>query len=85
MPQPPDKVTDALLNAVVTAYDALGRAVTVTEPDDRVTQNSYDDLGRLTQVTDPASGITRYGYDANGNRTSVTDPNGNLTSTLTAR
>jgi YD repeat-containing protein len=57
-------VQDALDNAVVTEYDALGRILSVTAPGGRVTRHSYDVLGRLLQTTDPEDGLTRFGYDA---------------------
>ena len=60
---------------VDTAYDALGRAFTVTnpyrstsDPTYGITTNSYDPLGRVTRVTHPDSGYSQVAYGS-GNQT----------------
>lgn len=62
-----------------TSYDALGRAVTRTEPGGVVRQSSYDSLGDLTHETatggEGPTGERILGYDPAGNLTSVGTPN----------
>lgn len=54
------------------AYDALGRAISMTTTDG-TTQYGYDSLGQLTSVRLPNGRLVAYQYDAVGNRLSVTD------------
>lgn len=67
--QPGGQRTDT----TVTAYDAVGRAISVTDPAGRLTRHDYDDLGRLVLTTDPMGGETAYGYDTRDNLRTVTD------------
>nr|WP_321402501.1 RHS repeat-associated core domain-containing protein [uncultured Desulfobacter sp.] len=64
-------------------YNARGQVLTVTDPENKITQNTYDaGSGDLVQTIDDFGGkhITlAWAYDAVGNRTAATDPNGNIT------
>jgi YD repeat-containing protein len=51
------------------AYDAMGRTLTVTAPDNSVTQYQYD--ANTTTVTDPAGRKKKFTNDAFGNLTRV--------------
>ncbi|WP_326551566.1 putative adhesin [Micromonospora sp. NBC_01813] len=61
-------------------YDAAGNVVTVTDPEQAVSQYAYDAAGRLVsqveQVSATKSITTTFGYDAAGNRTRYTDGRG---------
>jgi RHS repeat-associated protein len=55
------------INAVTSfAYDAVGNAITVTDPNGNVTGLAYDAMRRVTQVTRPLGVITQLKYDADG-------------------
>jgi RHS repeat-associated protein len=81
--------TDALGNAVATAFDLNGNPILRTDPGNLKTACVYDARNRLVEVraartagADPGgadAGVirTRFEYDANGNRTAVVDPRGN--------
>ena len=65
-----------------TAYDALGRPSTLTDPANGATQLSYDGLGRVITVTDPRSLSTQTPRDGLGQVTQLQSPdtgNTNLT------
>ncbi len=62
-PGPRDAVTE-------TAWDAVGRAVEVTDPLMRKTHIRYDDSARTVTSTDPFGNRVIAGYDGNGNRVS---------------
>ena len=47
-----------------TAYDALNRAISVTDPEGNTVLYSYDANGNKTSDTDPAGNTTNYEYDA---------------------
>ncbi|MGJ5890819.1 LamG-like jellyroll fold domain-containing protein [Streptomyces niveiscabiei] len=80
-----------------TAYDALGRVSTTTDPLARTTRYTYDQLGQLSQRTDPPAtgatpppdgttlllegGTTRYTWTPTGLPLSVTTPTGARTET----
>jgi len=50
--------------AVVTAYDKLGRPEKYTDADGNTSETTYDLLGRTVKITD-GKGIQTFGYDAN--------------------
>jgi YD repeat-containing protein len=58
----------------VYSYDALGRTVSVTHPDNSGT-TSYAYVGNTVTVTDPAGKWKTYERDAFGNVTKTTEPN----------
>jgi RHS repeat-associated protein len=60
-------------------YDANGNALTITDPLQRLTQQSFDAINRITQVTNPIQGKTATSYDPHDRPISVTDPNGRTT------
>ena len=72
----------AQLAAGATAYDALDRKTSVTQPDPDgagplaapVTRYGYDADGNVVSVTDPRGGVTTTAYDRAGRKTSVTQP-----------
>lgn len=47
-----------------TAYDALNRPVSVTDPEGNTVLTSYDANGNKIKETDPAGNVTDYEYDA---------------------
>ena len=59
------------------AYNALGQAVSSTDPAGKTTLSQYDALGRLIQTTDAMAQITRQTWDAHNNLLSLTDAAGN--------
>jgi len=59
------------------AYDALGRATSVTDPLNRTTHSTYDGAGNQLTVTDPLNHTTTSTYDSAGNQLTKTDPLGN--------
>ncbi|MGC2696055.1 MAG: hypothetical protein WA738_09705, partial [Candidatus Angelobacter sp.] len=80
-----DHVTPSCTAEVLTTYDALGRAATVTnpycsgtnhqsDPTYGVTQTQFDALGRVTQVTKQDGSISTISYS--GNCTTATDEAG---------
>ncbi len=55
------------INAVTSfAYDAIGNATSVTDPNSNVTTIAYDARRRVTQVTRPLGAITQVKYDLDG-------------------
>ena len=55
------------INAVTSfAYDSVGNADTVTDPNGNVTTIAWDSMRRLTQLTQPLGAITQLKYDADG-------------------
>ncbi|QNA82920.1 LysM peptidoglycan-binding domain-containing protein [Sphingomonas sp. So64.6b] len=60
-------------------YDAFGRAVQLTNPNNKITNSVYDRDGRLTSVTDALNNTTSYAYDARDNLVAVTDADGKIT------
>src|SRR2546423_4069152 len=77
-------VLSAPLRTQQTAYDALGRPVTVTSAEGRLTMYAYDAGGNKVSVTqrvnpaDPATAVTaQLGYDALGQPTRFVDGKGN--------
>lgn len=57
-----------------TAYDFLGRAVTVTDPLGRITTYTYDKRGNRLSTTLPGARTSTATYDALGRQLSTTDP-----------
>ena len=57
-------------------FDALGRPVTVTDPDGGVTASAYDAAGRLVSVTDANGDVESFAYDALGRTTAEVDGEG---------
>jgi YD repeat-containing protein len=83
------RVLSAPLRTQQTAYDPLGRPVTVTSAEGRLTTYAYDAGGNKVSVTqranpaDPATAVTaQIGYDALGHPTRLVDGNGNATDYL---
>ncbi|MEV6212020.1 LamG-like jellyroll fold domain-containing protein [Kitasatospora sp. NPDC051914] len=70
-----------VLSRTSATYDAMGRVLSSTDPNNHTTRFTYDATGALiTQVepvTDTTSITTSYGYDAAGQRTRFTDGRGN--------
>lgn len=62
-----------------TVFDALNRAVQVTDPIGAVWTYTFDSLGRRTQANDPDLGTWNYVYDAADRLTQQTDAKGNIT------
>ncbi|MGE7155982.1 RHS repeat-associated core domain-containing protein [Methylorubrum rhodesianum] len=62
-----------------TVFDALNRAVQVTDPIGAVWTYTFDSLGRRTQANDPDLGTWSYVYDAADRLTQQTDAKGNIT------
>jgi YD repeat-containing protein len=54
---------------LVTTYDRLGRAETVTDQNGNTSHNRYDALSRLSGNDDPDRGTTTYRYDVRSNLT----------------
>jgi YD repeat-containing protein len=75
-------ITDPLGRLTSYQYDALGRQVTIVQPDPdgsgplaaAETTYAYDAAGNLASVTDALNHTTTYTYDSWGWQTSVTDP-----------
>ncbi|WP_329424839.1 DNRLRE domain-containing protein [Streptosporangium sp. NBC_01495] len=69
--------TGTVTERVVTAYDRLGRVLSVTDADGGTTRTEYDALGRRAKVVDSAPSTVTYAYDhaaePRGLVTSVTD------------
>lgn len=63
-----------------TAYDALNRAVTVTDAAGNKTTATYDNVGNKTKVTDPLGHTNSWAYDLDHRATTVTDAAGYTTS-----
>ena len=95
------QVTDALGQTTQTAYDALNRRVSETDPAGH-TRYAYDAVGNLQQYTDRNGAVRTFAYDAANRQVAEAwldsglgirtiqyayDPAGNLTSarTRTAR
>lgn len=70
-----NRVTDTFFanGHTLTAYDAVGRVKSTTDPLNHVTAYAYDDAGRRTSVTDALHNTTNFAYDSAGNQTSMTD------------
>jgi RHS repeat-associated protein len=69
-------------NTTTTTYDALDRALEVTDPVGRKTRNEYDAASQLTRIIgaygDPLQqDYARYTYTLNGQQASVRDANNN--------
>jgi YD repeat-containing protein len=59
-------------------FDGMGRTLTTTDQDGKITTKTYDDVGRMKTVTDailPVGNTTTYGYDLAGNPASILDAN----------
>ncbi|OWK41286.1 polymorphic toxin-type HINT domain-containing protein [Fimbriiglobus ruber] len=67
--------------AAVTSYtyDADGRTLSETDPDNTTTTYSYDEDGRLTLQVDALGESTVTEYDGDGRPTALTDPDGRTT------
>jgi YD repeat-containing protein len=85
----PTESSDANSNETVTAYDADGNPVSVTNPSYTppgqapivaVSKDAYNSLGELTSETDPLNNATSYTYDQLGDVATQTDPDGGVTS-----
>jgi len=75
-------VTDALLNDVTLAYDALGRAMSITDPLGQVISGTWTPNNDTQTATDSGSNTTTLAYNANDTLDSVTDPDDTSPSTL---
>ncbi|OWK44014.1 hypothetical protein FRUB_03613 [Fimbriiglobus ruber] len=60
-------------------YDADGRTLSETDPDNNTTTYSYDEDGRLTLQVDAVGDSTVTDYDGDGRPTAQTDPDGRTT------
>lgn len=60
------------------SYDALNRAVKVTDPKGLETHYIYNSLEDLLELDSPDAGITTYSYDSGGNRSSQLDARGQV-------
>jgi RHS repeat-associated protein len=65
---------DGLRYATTTAYDALDRPTTVTDPLTHVRTTAYDRGGNVTSTTDANNLTTYFSYDALNRRTATKDP-----------
>jgi RHS repeat-associated protein len=63
----------------VTSYDAVGKVVSVTDPEGNTTRFDYDRLDRLTSETNQLDDTRSYEYDAVGNLVRRTDRNALVT------
>jgi RHS repeat-associated protein len=63
----------------VIAYDAAGREISLTDPDNNKTQWAYDADDRVTTETLPNSATVTYVYDNDGELTDTTDADGRRT------
>ena len=61
------------------AYDAAGREISLTDPDNNKTQWAYDADDRVTTETLPNSATVTYVYDNDGELTDTTDADGRRT------
>lgn len=52
-------------------YDALGRVISITDIEGRVTTQQWDSLGRKTGTTDPLGNVYAYSYRADDNSMST--------------
>lgn len=73
-------VTDPTGAITTTAFDALNRAVSVTDPLGNTTSYGYDAADNEVSTTDPTGAVTANAYDGNHRLTAVTDAVGNTTS-----
>lgn len=55
------------------SYDVLGRLLTVTDPEDRITSYTYDALDNIIQATTPDGSQRQFAYDANSNLITYTN------------
>jgi RHS repeat-associated protein len=65
--------SDGITPNVTFAYDAMGRAVSMSDGSGTSTYG-YDSLHRMGQATNGAGSAVGYGYDLNGHLTTVTYP-----------
>jgi len=79
-------VLSAPLRSTTRSYDPMGRPLSVSSAQGRLTQYAYDGAGQLSAVTertnpaDPATAVTvSLGYDSLGNRSRLVDGRGNAT------
>lgn len=56
------------------AYDALGRLIQTTDPDNTVTQTVYDQLDKILEAVDKLNRRTKNTYDAMGRLIQITYP-----------
>jgi len=61
------------------AYDAFGREVVLTDPENHPLTTEYDQAGRIVSTTDALENTTFYTYDARGNLVAVKDALNNVT------
>jgi YD repeat-containing protein len=73
------RLTDALENVTILAYDARGNLTRITDPLGQVTQIAYNAFGQPVSTTDALGNVTTFTYDAQGNLMTITDPLGNTT------
>src|SRR5262249_6077891 len=60
-------------------FDALGRAVSTSDPLGATSSTQFDGLGRSVVITDTMGRVTRSGYDGQGALRWQTTPDGRLT------
>lgn len=82
-------VVDAAGQTISYGYDAIGRLVTATLPNGRISTVTWDSLGRKTSVMPgitsyPVTETTHYAYDAAGNVRTVTQAGRSVTYTYDA-
>jgi RHS repeat-associated protein len=68
--------------SATTSYEYDAKSVSITDPFDKITEQTSDALGRLVTVKDAKSGITAYTYGPFGALWTVTDPGNAVTTTL---
>ncbi|HEV2818693.1 MAG TPA: hypothetical protein VGW40_15895, partial [Allosphingosinicella sp.] len=61
------------------AYDAFGREIVLTDPENHPLTTDYDQAGRVLSTTDALENTTYFTYDARGNLVAVKDALNNVT------
>ncbi|MFH0975680.1 MAG: FG-GAP-like repeat-containing protein [Spirochaetota bacterium] len=68
--------TDTGIAYMSYSYDTLGRLITTSGSDGKLTTIAYDTLGRKTSIIDPNTGTTSYTYSDSGHVQTQTDARG---------
>jgi YD repeat-containing protein len=68
-----DSASGGKMIVTLYGYDAFGRAVQLTDPNNHATATAFDRAGRVTSTTDALNNTTNFTYDARGNLVAVKD------------